>query len=201
LFTDGGHYCTASVVDSPGRDLLITAAHCLWAAHAHGYVSGLTFVPGYRDGHRPYGTWWPERLIVDPGWTSDPDPELDVGFVVLAPRDGKNIQDVLGGNRLGIDRGFVHLVRVTGYPSVSEQPVTCENWTTRLSSTQLRFACAGYLSGTSGSPWVTGFDPRTGTGTVVGVIGGFEEGGSTDSVSYSPYFNDAIWRLYQEASG
>jgi hypothetical protein len=69
------------------------------------------------------------------------------------------------------------------------------------SATQLAFDCDGYTGGTSGSPWVTGFDPRTRTGTIVGVIGGYQQGGDTPSVSYSAYFGSGVQQLYQQATG
>jgi hypothetical protein len=43
------------------------------------------------------------------------------------------------------------------------------------------------------------FDRRTRTGTIVGVIGGYEQGGGTGSVSYTAYLGAAIQRLYREA--
>jgi hypothetical protein len=119
--------------------------------------------------------------------------------VVLVPHAGRNIQDVLGGNRLGIDTGYRHFVRVTGYPASGNLPVTCVNWTSRQSASQLRFDCGGYTNGTSGSPWVTDFDSRTRTGTIVGVIGGYQEGG-TAAVSYSSYLGTDVLRLYREAA-
>jgi hypothetical protein len=69
------------------------------------------------------------------------------------------------------------------------------------SASQLEFDCDGYTGGTSGSPWVTGFDPRTRSGTIVGVIGGYQEGGDSPSVSYSPYFGSGIYQLYEQAIG
>jgi V8-like Glu-specific endopeptidase len=123
-----------------------------------------------------------------------------VGFIVLRPKNGRNIQDVLGGNRLGIDAGFTNLVRVTGYPGGSRQAVTCVNWTSRQARYQLKFTCAGFFGGTSGSPWVADFDPLTDSGTVVGVIGGYQEGGKTDSVSYSVYLEHDTENLYQRAA-
>jgi V8-like Glu-specific endopeptidase len=197
--SSGDHFCTASVVASPGRDLLITAAHCIHAGKGGGYRQDIVFVPDYRDGQAPFGVWTAERLVVSPQWISDSDPDLDVGFVVLAPRDGENIEDVLGANRLGFDPGYQNLVRVTGYPSSADAPITCINWTSRQSATQLKFECGGFTGGTSGSPWVTHFDPQTRTGTIIGVIGGYEEGGDTDAVSYSSYLGPAIQRLYQQA--
>jgi hypothetical protein len=74
------------------------------------------------------------------------------------------------------------------------------NWTSRQSATQLRFNCGGYTGGTSGSPWVTHFDPRSRTGTIVGVIGGYQEGGDAPSVSYSAYLGDGARQLYQQAT-
>jgi hypothetical protein len=45
----GTHFCSASVVDSPAGNLVITAAHCLAGRTPGGFV----FVPGYRDGRAP----------------------------------------------------------------------------------------------------------------------------------------------------
>lgn len=195
------HFCTASVVDSLGHNLLITAAHCIHGGKGGKYASDIVFIPAYRDGTAPYGVWSPTGLVVDPRWVKASDPDFDVGFVKLAPRDGENIQDVLGANRLAFDAGFSHTVRVTGYPNSAAEPVTCVNRTSRQSSHQLRFACAGFAGGTSGSPWVSAFDPRTRTGTIVGVIGGFQEGGDSDTVSYSVYLDERIERLYRLAGG
>jgi V8-like Glu-specific endopeptidase len=203
LFTrdaSGDHFCTASVVASPGHDLLMTAAHCIHGGKGGGYKTDIVFIPGYQDGATPYGVWTPRRLFVAPQWASSSDPDFDVGFVALQPLDGKNIEEVLGANQIGFDAGFDHLVRVTGYPASADAPVTCMNQTSQQSARQVRFECGGFLGGTSGSPWVTGFDPRTRTGTIVGVIGGYQEGGDTDAISYSAYLNGDIRQLYQQAA-
>ncbi len=121
----GNHFCTASVVASPGRDLLITAAHCISDGKGGGYRQDIVFIPGYRDGQAPYGVWAPAQLLVAPQWENSSDPDFDIGFAVLKPYDGKNIEDVLGANQLGIDPGYRNLVRVTGYPASNEAPVTC----------------------------------------------------------------------------
>ena len=197
----GNHFCTASVVSSPGKDLLITAAHCIHGGKGSGYRSDIVFIPGYRDGQEPFGVWTPARLIVAPQWADSSDPDFDVGFVVLQPNDGRNIEQVLGANRLMTDTRYRYLVHVTGYPSSANAPITCVNWTSRQSATQLRFECGGYTGGTSGSPWVTHFSTRSRTGTIVGVIGGYQQGGDTDAVSYSVRFGAAIVRLYRQAAG
>jgi V8-like Glu-specific endopeptidase len=198
----GNHFCTASVVASPGKDLLITAAHCINGGQgSSGYSSDIVFIPGYRDGQEPHGVWTVARLLVAPQWAKFSDPDYDVGFVVLQPHDGRNIQDVLGANKLAIDSGYRYLVHVTGYPDSADAPITGVNTTSRQSAAQLRFDCPGYTGGTSGSPWVRQFSPRsrTRTGTIVGVIGGYQEGGDTPSVSYSVRLGAAVHELYEQA--
>jgi V8-like Glu-specific endopeptidase len=195
----GDHFCTASVVASPGRDLLITAAHCINGGENGGYRQDLVFIPGYQAGQEPYGVWTPARLLVAPQWMNSSDPDFDVGFIVLKPNDGKNIEEVLGANQLGIDPGYRNVVRVTGYPASGDSPVTCVNPTSEQSPSQLRFECDGFTGGTSGSPWVTHFDQKTRTGTIVGVLGGYQEGGSTPAVSYSSYLGEEVQQLYHQA--
>ena len=140
-----------------------------------------------------------QSLVVAPQWMNSSDPDFDVAFIVLKPEDGKNIEDVLGASQLGVDPRYRNLVLVTGYPSSADAPVTCANWTSEQSPSQLRFECPGFAGGTSGSPWVTHFDSRTRTGTIVGVLGGYQQGGDTEAISYSPYLGEEVEQLYRQA--
>ena len=185
---------------SPGRDLLITAAHCINGGKNGGYRQDIVFIPGYRDGREPFGVWIPAKLLVAPQWENSSDPDYDVGFIVLKPHDDKNIEEVLGANQLGINPGYMNLVRVTGYPASRDAPVTCVSQTSRQSQSQLRFDCDGFTGGISGSPWVTHFDPQTRTGTIVGVLGGYRAGGSTEAISYSAYLGPEVEQLYRQAA-
>ncbi|GAB2726494.1 trypsin-like serine peptidase [Kitasatospora kifunensis] len=191
--------CTASVVDSPGRDLLVTAAHCVTNGDGTP-ATGLTFAPGYRDGNDPRGVWTVDRIITDQRWREHADPEYDVAFLTVLPDAGRQIEDVVGGNRLGVNRGFDLPVTVTGYPYDREEPITCSTTTKAHSATQERFDCGGFADGTSGSPWLTDLDPSTGNATLVGVIGGYQQGGDSPDVSYSVSFDDRVSALYQQAT-
>jgi hypothetical protein len=84
-------------------------------------------------------------------------------------------------------------VTVTGYPKSSDVPITCTNKPTAHSATQQRIDCPSFPGGTSGSPWVNG------DGAVVGVLGGHEEGGSTDDISYSAVLGAEAAALYRDA--
>jgi V8-like Glu-specific endopeptidase len=190
----GPRACTASVVRSPGRNLLVTAAHCVEDGQS-GPQEDLVFTPGYRKGLAPYGSWPVAAVTVDPRWTDDADPEYDVAFVTVRAVGGRQIEDVVGGNTLGGAGGFGLGVSVTGYPYDAEEPITCTARTASQSPTQERFDCDGYTNGTSGSPWVTA------DGSVVGVIGGYQEGGDTARTSYSITFDDRVTALFHRAAG
>ncbi|MCB5179257.1 trypsin-like serine peptidase [Streptomyces antimicrobicus] len=184
---DGGHFCTASVVRSAGRDLIATAAHCL------GQPLSTVFVPGYRDGSAPYGVWRLTGVTQDPSWTDGADPDADIAFATLAPLEGRAIEDVVGGFPLATDAPAGVPVTVVGYPSTVDEPLTCSNDTTMAGPTQRRIDCPDLAGGTSGSPWLAG-------GALAGVLGGFEGGGTEDDVSYSAVLGDLAERLYRRAA-
>jgi V8-like Glu-specific endopeptidase len=189
------HFCTASVIDSPAKDLIITAAHC---------VSGLRhigFVPGYRDGRKPYGVWVVTRVITDPEWSSSADPDHDVAFLVVdRPGTTTKIQNVTGAAKLGVGRSPTGVVRVIGYPIGKGRPISCQNRTRAHGRRQLEFDCGNYVGGTSGGPFLTDVDRSNSAGTVVGVIGGHERGGIYSDVSYSIIFGDDVKALYKTAT-
>ena len=62
----------------------------------------------------------------------------------------------------------------------------------------MEFYCHGFWTGTSGGPWIIGYNAKNGTGTVFGVIGGYEEGGDYEWASYSAYFGSAAKILYEQ---
>ena len=193
----GAHFCTASVVDSKRENLIMTAAHCVYSS---GYSVNIEFVPGYHDGRRPYGTWLIQAVVVAKGWRQRHDPDLDFAFLTVAPPggSGRPIQRVTGGLRLGIDRGYAHWIRLIGYNDAAADPVRCANHSFEFRADQMEFYCYGYRDGTSGGPWVIGFTSR-GTGTVFGVIGGYEAGGDYDWASYSAAFGASALSLYRQA--
>lgn len=190
------HFCTATVVDSPNGNVIVTAAHCL----ANRRVRSLAFVPGYHRGVAPLGVWTVERAYADRAWTASADPDHDFAFLVVAKRGGRSLEALTGAERLGGGRAAGKKATVIGYPAASEVPIGCTNELLAFSATQIEFDCDGYTNGTSGSSLVVGADPRTGLGTVVGVIGGYEEGGYTPAVSYAATFGASALALYRAAT-
>ncbi len=194
----GLHFCTASVVASPGRDLLVTAAHCL-----SGTATNLLFVPMLHDATAPFGAWMVRAAYVGSGWLTRRDPHEDVAFLALEPqqRQGRavEVEDAVGADRLVTSQGYADRATVVGYPiGTVGRPISCTN-EVAYDLGYPAFECDGYVSGTSGSPWITNVDARSGRGDLYGVIGGLHQGGCTPRVSYSSYFGPAVRALYQRA--
>ncbi|MFE6691166.1 trypsin-like peptidase domain-containing protein [Streptomyces sp. NPDC057743] len=195
---DATHYCTASVVHSPAGNLIATAAHCV---HDGGFRTRLVFAPGLHDGLAPYGLWVPTRIDVDPRWISDRDPDHDVAFLRVRRHGSteQRIEDVTGAERIRFDAPPGRPAQLTGYPGDSDTPVGCRHTAEAEGPNQVRFPCAGFPAGTSGGPLLTDVDQVTGTGSLIGVIGGQDEGGD-DATSYSSRFGADVAALYRRAT-
>jgi V8-like Glu-specific endopeptidase len=189
------HFCTASVVQSPRKDMAVTAAHCMQG------VSGVVdFVPGYHDGSAPYGIWKVGKVVVDQAWSSSSSIDDDVAFLIIdSPRRGVSLQQVTGAEQIGIGKAGRLPVQVIGYPDSQDRPLICDGHTTVPFPHQLQFDCGGYTNGTSGGPFLMNVAAGTGAGTVIGVIGGYEQGGDLPQISYAAEFGPNVERLYQTA--
>ncbi|MFJ3175694.1 trypsin-like serine peptidase [Streptomyces roseus] len=191
---DQDHHCSASVVHSPGGDLVATAAHCVYRG-ALGFRTNLAFVPGYRDGAAPYGVWVPTRVDVDPRWIEDQDPDFDVAFLrVRRPgHPGERLEEATGAQTVRFGPELPAPARVVGYPNATEYPVECFNTARAEGPAQLRLDCADVPDGTSGGPVLT--DAHT----LIGVVGG-RDGGGDEETSYSSLFGDGVRALYERAA-
>ncbi|MGW3193929.1 trypsin-like serine peptidase [Streptomyces sp. NPDC001118] len=205
------HYCSASVVSSGGHNLILTAGHCLGDKAA--------FVPKYDHaktaGEQKYGIWPVKEWFRDAQYASDrsANSDLDFAFASLKENGGRNVQDVVGANRLARTPGFVNQVTVIGYPMVGHNPqdraFRCANvWTTPLPAyNQMQIDCGGMWGGVSGGPWFSKLDPSGDTGEIIGNVGGFLRGGPDvdpnsslyNRITYSPLHGDRFFQLYDDA--
>jgi len=192
----GRHFCTASVVDSPAGDLVITAAHCVTSP-----PGTIEFVPGYDRGDQPYGIWTVTKVYVDQAWKSSSSDDDDFAFLrVGRPGSSAPVEDVTGAERLATGAPVSRqLVQVIGYPNATNQPIGCQNRLRQPMAGQLEFDCDGYTNGTSGGPFLSEVDQATGQGLVIGVIGGYQQGGNTPQVSYSAVLGANAAALYKQA--
>jgi hypothetical protein len=96
--------CSATVLDSPKGNVVITAGHCVHPGKPKkDFASKWTFVPGYEDGESPFGRFPFKRLYALRGWTRKGNYNYDIATAKL--RGNKKFPDVeqaAGGGR-GID--------------------------------------------------------------------------------------------------
>ena len=197
FYTTGGkgHFCTASVVDSTADDLALTAAHCVYSK---GFAANIEYVPGYHDGKQPYGAWPVRAITVTSGWKLSHEPDLDFAFLALASLGGRPIQARTGGLTIGFTRWYSEKIEAVGHNDSGAAPTRCATRSFRFRTGQMEFYCHGFWTGTSGGPWIIGYDAKSGTGTVFGVIGGYQLGGAYEWASYSAYFGPAAKLLYEQ---
>ncbi|HEX3812603.1 MAG TPA: trypsin-like peptidase domain-containing protein [Mycobacteriales bacterium] len=199
IFDDGlseDHSCSASVVRSPGHDLVLTAAHCV-----DGTGAGMLFVPGYLNGSTPYGVWTVRKVWVAPTWLRSQDPRDDYAFLEVAAQTvghrRVNVEDRTGGSVLGVAPRNGSTVTDVAYPDgINDEPITCTNRIVETSGYPT-FNCNGYPGGTSGSPFLV--THRGQPNVVVGLIGGLHQGGCYDWNSFSSPFGPRTYATYLRA--
>lgn len=171
------YYCTASVVASDTKNLIYTAAHCVYNKDnpefgADGWHSSFVFIPAYHeklvDNKRvpqaPFGQWMSSHASVYQGWTVDRDRSFDQAFLTLDPSvDGRLLQDLVGANGLTYDEPTPQLlINAWGYPRWGDyetqrwRPHRC-SLTMEASSEVVpdgvRMMCK-MTAGSSGGPWI-----------------------------------------------
>ncbi|UCM89300.1 trypsin-like serine peptidase [Streptomyces marincola] len=216
--TAGGRLglCSGAVVDAPNGSVVATAAHCVRNATSPEPPDEVWFVPGYhhgRDSYREDG--WPVTGFHTPaGWDVARETARilphDYAFLTLGRRDGRTVQEVSGANRLAFEpvpEGG--RVAVLGYPAVSpydgETLHYCAGETDVLSADEAEAPNVGGLllsgcdltAGSSGGPWLTGYDPASESGTLVAVM----SVGSGDGHVVGRPFPEAARALFAAASG
>ena len=131
--------CSATVVTSFTRDLLLTAGHCVVVPSGSGpvFATNVLFVPGYRNNARPFGTYVATRLRAPAIWAFEGDIALDLGTVNVAPGPGGPIQDTLGSRGVSFNRPARSYkgkrFQIFGYPALpsafydGERPILCNS--------------------------------------------------------------------------
>lgn len=118
----GNFACSGTVVRSPGRNVVVTAGHCVFDDLTKQFATDWMFVPAFRDGERPFGEWVAGRLATTPQFRSAvPDSErFDVGIaVVQRNRNGRGVQDRVGARRIAFNRPRNQFYGAFGYPAAA----------------------------------------------------------------------------------
>jgi V8-like Glu-specific endopeptidase len=190
--------CTGTAVRSVNRSTVVTAGHCVNAGPG-AYVRNWAFVPGYRSGVRPYGTWYARSLAAPAAWVRSGRLQDDIGYAVVAPRAGRRLTDVVGGLPLAFDQPRGAYLWAFGYPAAApnsgRRALYCRGTVRqdRYGSGAQGLACTMGQGG-SGGPWLAGFSTTTRTGRVYAVTSFTYRGMS--NVIWAPYLGRTAARLF-----
>ncbi|MDP9845920.1 trypsin-like serine peptidase [Streptosporangium lutulentum] len=194
--------CSASSVKAANRDLVVTAGHCVKDGTG-AWADNWIFVPGYDQGRQPYGQFTARRMFVAGSWSRSADDSYDVGMVAVNPRNGKHLTDAVGGQDITFGAARGRHTYGFGFPADSpyngEHLVYCagslrDDPNDQTNDQGLR---CDMTAGSSGGPWLSGFDPATGRGTLTSVSS-FKYSDDRRTM-YGPYFGEATRQLYSTA--
>ncbi|MEV4070376.1 trypsin-like peptidase domain-containing protein [Nonomuraea fuscirosea] len=126
-----GDSCSASVIRSASKLLIVTAAHCVYGvpegSSTGRWHTSFAFVPAY-DGRgagvrerEPYGRWGGRRAWKPDGYTGagggDWNSVYDIALIEVGKRD-RTLQDAVGAFTPMLNQGGKHTITTTGYPGL-----------------------------------------------------------------------------------
>ena len=129
-------YCSGTAINSPTRQLVFTAGHCVNTGPLEGGRRGiwsnyLAFVPAYTSGLAPFGVFVArtDQVFAPKHWVKTGNPDFDMGAFVTKPNsEGVNLADAVGGGAtimLGLPRA--QQFSTFGYPGKVEQMQGCQS--------------------------------------------------------------------------
>lgn len=189
-FTNAGggtSYCSAAA--TIGNNI-VTAAHCIYDTTSNVWFSNWAFVPSYRYGWTPYGTFpWAGCTILTAwisltgGYNINTWAPYDVGVCTMGTNSGgQSLNAAVGGAGYEWNFGYIRHVHQAGYPWRDYNNLaipwagrylhTCVG-ETFLRATDVRGVGCNMASGISGGPWLRDYALMDRTrGWITGVSSG-----------------------------
>ncbi|HYG95791.1 MAG TPA: hypothetical protein VD741_01665 [Solirubrobacterales bacterium] len=189
-------YCSGTAIDSPTRQLVLTAGHCVNAgAEYRGnlWYRDLLFVPAYTAGRAPLGGFAARhnKIFAPPQWTNRSNSDYDVGAFLTHPNHrGIDVADAVGGGA-AIALGLTRRQRFAsfGYPGNVNRMQGCNS--PYVGDDRLSFPLPGpptmaircrWAPGASGGAWLIE------DGTQINGLNSYLHVNDPDR-TYSPYFS------------
>lgn len=189
-------FCSGTAINSPSRQLVLTAGHCVNAgAEFFGnlWFRKVLFVPAYTAGKAPLGAFpaKPSKVFAAPQWTNRSNPDFDAGaFLTYRNNRGLNVADAVGGGatialNLTRDQRFASF----GYPGNTTRLQGCNS--PYIGDDRLSFPLPGpptlgigcqWAPGASGGAWLIN------DGTEINGLNSYQHI-NNPSRTYSPYFS------------
>lgn len=200
----GNSSCSASTVYSGKRRLVVSAGHCVHPGiSGRPWYTNWQFVPRYRNGSRPFGTFVAYSLTSRTAWLTGGSYDEDMSIAIMNNGGiyGAKVVDTVGGNGLRWNYGYNVSVTALGYPSNlggGESQYFCQSSTWYAHGQVIRMYC-NMTYGSSGGPWLQEYNDQTGIGYINSVV---SHGDSPGNGQFDgPYFDNDIKSLYDYAEG
>jgi hypothetical protein len=111
--------CSATLVTAFGKDVILTAGHCVFVLELGIEATAVVFVPGYRNGAAPFGRF-PASALHYPAEYAAGNRDFDVGAANLAPNEAGAPASVLGTRGITFNRPrrsyLGQTFQIFGYP-------------------------------------------------------------------------------------
>jgi V8-like Glu-specific endopeptidase len=128
-------YCSGTAINSPTRQLVLTAGHCVNSGPRRVgpplASNFLEFVPAYDGGVAPFGAFVSQRPTIRalPQWTNHGNPDFDMGAFLTYPNsEGVNVADAVGGGAsIVLDVTRHQTFKTFGYPGKKTHMEGCES--------------------------------------------------------------------------
>ncbi len=126
-------YCSGTAINSPTRQLVLTAGHCVNSGRENGKASVwsnyLEFVPAFNGGVAPFGAFVARRkaIYAPKQWTKHGNPDFDLGaFLAFPNSEGVNVADAVGGGATIVtDLSRQQTFQTFGYPGETTRMQSC----------------------------------------------------------------------------
>ncbi|MFF4622877.1 trypsin-like serine peptidase [Nonomuraea jabiensis] len=223
------HWCTGTAVQSQYRNLVATAAHCVYDTQRSDATLGKwVFVPGYSDGTAPWGLYVGKQAFTHYDFPVYDDYDRDYAFVnvysgVVSSASGElsnggRLVDSVGGQGLAWNQPLGSSVDVFGYPAGShpdgKQPYTGESLESSSGDTTAAMVPSLKAEeftavkspftgeGALGSSWLLRYDKSSRLGLLNGVTASVSDtdGNLRYDTSLSPYFDGELSEIYRAAA-
>jgi hypothetical protein len=127
-------YCSGTAIDSPSRQLVLTAGHCVNAGSEYRgnlWYRRALFVPAYTAGKAPFGAFpaKPGKVFSAPQWTNAGNTDFDVGAFLTYPNNrGIDLADAVGGGaEIALDLPRRQRFASFGYPGNVKRMQACNS--------------------------------------------------------------------------
>jgi V8-like Glu-specific endopeptidase len=188
----GAYSCSGTALNTPSRSIVLTAGHCVIENGSEG--RGISFVPAYDHGTRPFGAFRAKSVYVMPQWRHGENPDFDVAALRVAPNGLGALTEVVGGRGYTTSRSRLAAFQIFGYPAAragGEELRSCrahglglDRLTNRFTGPPTMPASCDMAAGSSGGAWLLG-------GQLVDGVTSYSYRGHPTQL-FTPYFGPEV---------